>query len=615
MSGYFGVARLDGKAVERKLLENIAERLAFRGPDGTSVWHDERCGGCFTRMSTNSAPQSEQQPVVLDRRYFLWGDLRVDGQADLRAQLGEPKPAAGTRETSEELMLHAWNRWGDAALDRVIGDFSFALWDARDASLACARDFIGARPLYYSHIGNALYFGNTLNVFCNVPEIPFELDEQFIADFLVEGLSLDPARTVFRAIRRLPPGHLLRFSKNGVELRRFLTLPVEDSLEFPQERDYLDAYLELLRQAVNDRLPQGAAALYLSGGLDSSSVCAIAAEIASARGQKDKLRAFTLGLEPFVQDPEPEFAALSARHLGIAHQILTEPELIPFAGAESRNWQIPEPDQEYFFLREKKQLQKIAAYSNVVLGGDGGDDVLTGQGWPYLVHLWRQRDWKRIAHDFGGYMWANQRVPPLRAGLRAKIHDFLHPAERFAGYPQWLNQEFAAKLNLRQRWQERGNQNPHPEHPLHPQAYRALHEGYWAGVLEMEDAGWNGVLLETRAPLLDLRVLRFLLRLPPVPWCVNKELSRRVMVNKLPYDVLRRPKTPLSDDPLQNCSLPPHWLARLSDVDRSRTEMFVNWEKWCETLPGPKGSLTWLSLRPISLVYWLKAVENRMGIK
>jgi len=212
-------------------------------------------------------------------------------------------------------------------------------------------------------------------------------------------------------------------------------------------------------------------------------------------------------------------------------------------------------------------------------------------------------------------MWANQRFPPLRAGLRVKIQGFLHPTEKFAGYPRWLNQEFEAKLNLRQRAQERENQNRYPEHPLHPQAYQALHGGYWAGVLEMEDAGWNGVRLETRAPLLDLRVLRFLLRLPPVPWCVNKELSRRVMVNKLPYDVVRRPKTPLAADPLQNCSRPPGWLARFSDVDRSCIERFVNWEKWCETLPGPKGSLSWRCLRPISLLNWLEAVENRMGIK
>jgi len=611
VSGYFGVARLDGKPVDRKLLESIAEQLAFRGPGGTSVWHGERCGGCFTLMRTNSTPQSEQQPVVLDQRYFLWGDLRLDGQADLRPQLGEPKLAASTRETSEELLLRAWNRWGAAALDRLIGDFSLALWDARDSCLVCARDFIGARPLYYSHIGDALYFGNTLNAFRYVPEIPRDLDEKFIADFLIEGFSPDPAVTVFRDIRRLPPGHLLRFSKNGIQLQRFLELPVEDPLEFPHEQDYIEAYLDLLRRAVNDRLPPGAVALYLSGGLDSGSVCAIAAETAGARGQKDKLKAFTFGWQPFFRDPEPQFASLSAQYLGITHHVLTDSELIPFVGVGSPNGQTPEPDQDCFFLRGKKQCQKIAGHSYVVLGGDGGDDVLTGQGWPYLVHLWRRRDWKRIAQDFGGYMWANQRFPPLRAGLRVKIQEFLHPTEKFAGYPRWLNQEFETKLNLRQRWQERENQRRCPEHPLHPQAYQALHEGYWAGVLELEDAGWNGVQLETRAPLLDLRVLRFLLRLPPVPWCVNKELSRRAMSNRLPHKVVRRPKTTLVDDPLQYSSMPAGWPGGLPDADRKRIEMFVNWDKWCETLPGPKGSLSWPCLRPISLAFWLKAVENQ----
>jgi asparagine synthase (glutamine-hydrolysing) len=279
------------------------------------------------------------------------------------------------------------------------------------------------------------------------------------------------------------------------------------------------------------------------------------------------------------------------------------------------DWQAPEPDQEYFFARAKKQAQKIAVHSNVVLGGDGGDDVLSGQSWPYLVHLWQQRDWRRIARDFGGYLWANQRIPPLRAGLRGKIREFLSPADEYAGYPRWLNGDFEARLTLRQRWRERANEGARHEHPLHPQAYRALHEGYWASVLEPEDAGWNGVLLEHRAPLLDLRVLRFMLRLPPVPLCMDKKLARRAMANKLPDAIIHRSKTPLPDDPLSQCVLPTGWPTDLSHEHRKSIEAFVNWDKWCETLSEVEGSLSWLSLRPISLLLWLKAVENRMGIK
>jgi len=622
VSGYFGVAQLDARPVDDRLLGRVADALAFRGPHGRSVWKTECCGGCFTRMDTNSGPPSKQQPVALNERFFLWGDVRLDAQRDLRAQLGESTPAPVNGCSSEELLLQAWCRYGEAALERVLGDFSFALWDARDRILFCARDFVGARPLYYSQAGAALYVGNTLNVFHCVPQLSRELDEMFIGDFLLEGASRDPWRTVYREIHRLPPGHLLKFSSAGTEVRRFCKLAVEQPLELADEREYVDAYLELLRESVNDRLPQGSTSLYLSGGLDSGSVCAIAAEIAGARGQKDQLKAFTFAMPALFNDREPDFAARSAKHLGIAHEILSEPELIAFAGADSPDWQVPEPDQEYFFLRERKLAQKVAEHSNVVLGGDGGDDILAGQSWPYLVHLWRQRAWKRMARDFGGYLAQSGRFPPLRAGLRAKIRGLFQTPNDSAGYPLWLNPEFEARLNLRERWGGRVDSPPGTdlEHPLHPQAFRALHSGYWASVLETEDAGWNGVPLEVRDPLLDLRILRFLLRLPPVPWCMNKMLSRRAMTMKLPDNVLQRPKTPLAGDPLEHCACSAARHVPLANNAKIYIERFVNWDKWCETLVEPKGpssegSLSWLRFRPVSLAYWLKAVENRMGIQ
>jgi hypothetical protein len=87
------------------------------------------------------------------------------------------------------------------------------------------------------------------------------------------------------------------------------------------------------------------------------------------------------------------------------------------------------------------------------------------------------------------------------------------------------------------------------------------------------------------------------------------------MQGKLPKAVIKRPKTPLTKDPMGVCAKPNDWPGKFGSTEKNRIEAFVNWEKWCETLTEPHGSVTWLSLRPISLLYWLKAVENRMGIK
>lgn len=615
MSGFFGIVRQDGSTVEVCFLEAIAEELRFRGQDGTSVWTTDGIGGCFVRMQTGPARQAERQPVDLAGRYWLWGDMRLDGREELRRQLTESEPMLETDLSSEELFLLAWKEWGDAALAKVLGDFSLALWDANERTLWCARDFVGARPFYYGHVGSVFCFSNTLQILRRVPEISGDLDEDFLGEFLLTGWSTDPKRTVYRDIRRLPAGHVLRFAGGKAEVRRFRKLPIEEPLRLKRPEEYLESWLELLSLAVRDRLPAGAAALYLSGGLDSSSVCALAAKLAEERGQRGKLKAYTVSWELFLDDQEPALARLTAKHLGLEHKVLQEPNLVPFEGAEKAESSAPEPGPDVFFAREQRQYQRIASHANVVLSGDGGDDVLTGQGWPYLVHLWGNREWKRIARDYGGYIISHGRIPPLRGGFRARLSRLMRNESTFEGYPPWLNEEFEARTNLKQRWLELKNIKKCQEHPLHPRAYNSLHSGYWASVLEAEDAGWNRVRLETRAPFLDLRVLQFQLRLPPVPWCVNKEIIRLAMRNSLPAAIVKRPKTPMPVDPEAQCMEQGHWNGLLLEEVPEGLKRFVKCEKWCETLRAPKGSLSLMQVRPLSLLHWLKAVEMTRGIQ
>ncbi len=615
MSGFFGMVREDGKSVEQRLLDEIAERLSFRGPDGMNVWARGNVGGCFTCMRTGPAPQASQQPAKWGDRYWLWGDLRLDGREELREQLGGSDCAVEKDATSEELLLRAWTKWGEGCLERVIGDFSFALWDDKEERLWCAKDFVGPRPLYYAHVRGVFCFTNTMEILHSVQEVSGELDEAFLGDFLTQGWNAELTRTVYRDIRRVPPGHVLKYAKAELAVRRFRNLPIEEPLQLKSPEQYLEAYRDRLKSAVEDRLPDGPTALYLSGGLDSSSVCAVAAQIAEACGQKEKLKAFTLSWEAFFDDPEPVLAKMTADHIGIAHEIVKETHLTPFEGAEAGETRLPEPGYEVFFARERRQSQKIAAHANVVLSGDGGDDVLTGQGWPYLVYLGRKGNWKEIAKQYGGYSWSHKRFPPLRGGFRSRLRQLLGKKNSFAGYPDWINPDFAERMNLRQRWIESKQRKHSQEHPFHPEAYATLHDGYWSEVLEVEDAGWNRVKLETRAPLLDLRVLTFLLSLPPVPWCLNKELGRRAMSVALPAILLERPKTPLVRDPLEICAEQRDWMERLPKEAPAGVKEFVKWDKWCETLYHSKGSLSWMILRPASLFHWLKAVENRRRIQ
>ena len=293
-------------------------------------------------------------------RYLLWGDVRLDAREDLQRQLEAADLDKHTPVTHEELFLRAWEKWGAVALDRILGDFSLALWDAAEEVLWCARDFVGARPFYYGQSPELFCFSNTLQILPAVPGLSRELDQVFLGDFLVEGWSIDQARTIYRDMKRLPAGHLLRVSKGNLEEVRFRKLPIEEPVHLKTPEEYLTAYRELLNVAVNDRLPDAPTACYLSGGLDSTSVCAVASQIADARDQKQRLKAFTLSFRPFFDDPEPALAKVAARHLGISHEILEEPELRTFEGADTEHGKTPEPNEEFYFAREHRNVARIS---------------------------------------------------------------------------------------------------------------------------------------------------------------------------------------------------------------------------------------------------------------
>ena len=146
-------------------------------------------------------------------------------------------------------------------------------------------------------------------------------------------------------------------------------------------------------------------------------------------------------------------------------------------------------------------------------------------------------------------------------------------------------------------------------HPLHPAAHASLNSAYWAYVLEETDAAWTGVPLERRAPLLDLRLVRFLLRVPPVPWCMEKQLLREAMRGMLPDEVVFRKKTPLRLEPFEVFRKEQGWMPGVPEPTKGLCK-FVDCDKLGATLQNCSGSTLLVELRPISLNHWLKGVEK-----
>jgi len=616
MSGFAGMVCTGGTTPDACLLERMAARLAFRGPDATQIWSRAGAGFCFTFLRTGPAPQSSNQPCSLDGRIWLLGDVRLDARDDLRRQLEQAGESLPPDVTDEELILRAWRQWGKDGLAKLNGDLSFALWDGTERRLCCVRDLMGARPFFYAHSADTFYFSNTLEVLLQAPGVSSKLDPQFIGDFLLREWCQDGARTVYGDIHRLPAGHTLVYSDGELCVRCYTDFPIEEPLWLTRPEEYVERFQELLEKAVRDRLPRRPCGIFLSGGLDSTSVAAVACKIAKKDGASGQLRAYTVDCRPIFNDEEGYLASLVAENLGISIEILSAASCLPYEGWEDSLGRTPEPCHDPFLLLSQRQYRQVQGHARVVLSGYGGDDILTGQAWPYLTYLFHRRRFGTIVKTFGRYILKHGRIPPLRAGFRTRLRRWVGRTNPLTEFPQWLEPHFAERHNLRGRWQEL-QKSPKTAHLLHPIAFASLSSKYWAGLLESEDAGWTGVPVELRAPLLDQRLLRFLLRVPPVPWCMEKALLREAMSGMLPEEVRTRPKTPLLGDLIKHSIESKTWRPLPLPEPTAELRGFVDWEQLGTTLETGAGSTLWVELRPVSLCYWLnvKGVVNEKRIR
>ncbi|HWW18491.1 MAG TPA: asparagine synthase-related protein [Candidatus Saccharimonadales bacterium] len=614
MSGFAGVVSLDGALPDTHLLERMAQTLAFRGPDGTHITTKPGAGFCFTFLRTGPAPQCPSQPCSLDGNVWLLGDVRLDGRDDLRRKLEQHGDVFPSAPTDEELVLRAWRRWGHDCLPDLMGDFSFLLWNDEARRLLCVRDLMGARPFFYAPAGGWFSFSNTLEVLLLVPQVSPALDSLFIADFLLQELCSDPDRSVYREIRRLPAGHKLEYASDQVRISRYVSLPIGEPLRLKRPKEYIERFQTLLDHAVRDRLPREPSAIFLSGGLDSTSVASVATKIAPQTAGSATLRAYTMECQPLFDDEEGRYASLAAQNLNMPIEILSAASCLPYEGWDEPRWRTPEPCHDPFLRLRRLQYQQIRTHARVALSGYGGDDILTGQAWPYLVYLLRRSHFGTIARELGRFLLTHGHIPPLRGGFRARLRRWFRQTDALMDYPPWLASQFAEEQHLRERWLEL-QKTPKPMHPFHPEGYSGLADNFWSSVFDQDDAAWTGVPVELRAPLLDQRVLRYLLQLPPVPWCADKELLRLAMHGLLPEEIRSRPKTPLIGDAVSILAASGKWSPALLPAPCRAARTFVDWERLGATLRRTIDSNLWVCLRAASLNYWLKGIENAGAIR
>ncbi len=600
MSGFVGILHRDGRPVEPKVLRQLTESLRFRGPDGLQLWHSGSIGLGHARFVTDPARDSEPMPLVLDNRYWICGHLRLDAREALIAALGTGHERASAAISDAALVLRAYRAWGVECMTRLHGEFAFAIWDAFQRRLFCARDPFGVRPFFHAALGDLFLFGNTLDCLRLHPRVRGALDEYAIADFLTRGYPLEADRSFFADIRRLPAGHTLSVTAATLTRHRYWRLPDEPCVRHRRPQQYVEQFGELLARAVRDRSGTGPIALALSGGLDSGAIAAAATGRIGRAPVESPLRAYCYGMTHVFDDPEPAFARISADALGLPLEIMEAEDDVPFRPL--RGGATAEPYDDFYYTETLRWQAHVARDARVILDGLGADEIFLSE---WLLDEAARESWPRLARDALETLFNGQR-PGL--GLRARLAG--RPVVR-PEPPSWLAPEWSQSLRVRERLLEHRATDV-PAGTPRARARARLLSPTWPLYLESLDAGFTRVPLESRWPFLDHRLLQFALSLPPFPWCVDKRLLRAALRPVLPETIVSRPKAPLAGQAFAAfLSRNPGWPRTVRPVlDRLGPRLDVAaWQRaWRR--PG-HAWWAWDLARPVALGHWLKGLELR----
>jgi asparagine synthase (glutamine-hydrolysing) len=458
-----------------------------------------------------------------------------------------------------DVIADAYETWGEDCVDHLNGDFAFAIWDSRKQKLFCARDHFGVKPFFYAQVSGGFIFSDAVNELRAHPEVSDELNETAIGDYLLFGVNQDLSSTTFRDIYRLPPAHCLNVSNGSIAVRRYWTPSIQkEEIRFRDARSYVERFSELLTEAVKDRVGTDRVSVLMSGGLDSTSVAAIACEMI-------EVRACTVVYDELIPDEEGHYSTIARDYLGIQGTQINADRYGLFEG----DIQQPEPFLISLLGGQFKDSLRACA--------DGGRVALTGWDGDALMN------------------------EPVRR-LRNRIRRILRLKQIHSSLPEWIDESFAKRTNLRDRWQASFHHEPIREKSAR---IRVLNSKMWPAIFEGYDASVTKLDLEVCHPFMDLRLVEFLLAIPRAPWCVNKHILREAMKNRLPAAIINRPKTPLAGDPalqLVRCASV-RWLD--SFEVSPQLERFVNVNR--RRLPADEQTSygLWANLRIYALNHWL----------
>ena len=540
MSGIVGIHYLDERPVERENLSKMVDVLAHRGPDGADIWVDGCVGFGHRMLWTTPESLIEKLPLVNQREdLVITADARIDNRDELIAAL-QINNRPSDKVVDSELILAAYEKWGEDCPKHLLGDFAFAIWDKRREILFCARDHFGVKPFYYYSDNNTFAFGSEIKAIFCLPEVPREVNEVWIGDYLIKNFD-DTTITSYQNILRLPAAHSMKVSSAGIKIQNYWKLDPQKEIRLNSDEEYAQEFRRIFTEAVRCRLrsalPVGS---LLSGGLDSSSITSVARKILAPEGKI--LDTFSAIFDKNTECDERKFinAVLDGGNLN-PHYVHGD-ERTPLSDIEKILWY-----QDEVFFAPGLPIMSWGLYDatnkegvRVLLDGHDGDGVVS-HGYGYLHELALQGRWLALFTEIQGvskiysqsswetfwlyfyYYGMNsfcqkpfKLLRRLRKALRGRFSKGISESNQSEILSQWsnnINPEFMQRINLEERYSkfqqhEISSTNCKTEH------YKTITSGLQIYALEVLDKAAAAFSIEQRYPFWDKRLVEFCLAIP-----------------------------------------------------------------------------------------------------
>jgi asparagine synthase (glutamine-hydrolysing) len=518
--------------IETETLKKMTETLSKRGPDDTNIWTAPHVGFGHKRLTVVD-PVGGRQPMGKEKHHFQY-TICYNGELynteDIRKEL-LLKGYSFKGHSDTEVLLTAYIEWAEECVNYLNGIYAFAVWDEKREHVFMARDRLGVKPLFLKQLNSSLLFGSEIKAILANPEIKAEVNREGLSEIFGLGPSRSPGHGVFRGITELRPGHALTFNKNGLKIWRYWNVKSEE------HKDSFEETVEKVRFLVKDAITRQLVSdvplcTFLSGGVDSSAITAIAAEAYQTEG-KGQLHTYSIDYEgndhffeanEFQPDSDAKYIQLMSNTFSTQHhtRIISQDKLVENLIESVHVRDLPGmADIDSSLLWFCREIKKDFVVS---LSGECADEIFGGYPWFY-----REEDLTREGFPWMRSTAARQQLLREDWHEKLKINEYMMQkyTETVAETPSLDGESLIDKKRrelfyLNQVW-------------------------FMSTLLDRKDRMSMGASLEVRVPFADHRLVEYAWN---IPWDYKnygnreKGLLRKALEGILPNEVLYRKKSP-----------------------------------------------------------------------